>query len=170
VPGEIVVRGESLLRRYYRDEMNPRDMEGWFHTGDLGHLDSEGRLIFEGRLKDMFKIGGENVAATEIEAVLAMHPDVTLAQVISVPDERLVEVSAAFVELRPGRPETDAAMLSAYCEQRLASFKIPRHWRFVTSWPMSSTKIQKFKLREQLMADLGMSLERSGSFSGTDAA
>lgn len=147
--GEIAVRGPGLLRRYYRDGVDPLDERGRFRTGDLGRIDARGHLVFEGRLKDMLKVGGENVAASEIELVLAQHPAVTLAAVVPVPDDRLAEVPVAFVELRPGH-SVDEEELIAFCRSRLASFKVPRQVRLVTSWPMSATKIQKFRLRTLL--------------------
>jgi acyl-CoA synthetase (AMP-forming)/AMP-acid ligase II len=122
---------------------------GWLRTGDLGALDADGRLRFHGRAKDVLKVGGENVSALEVESHLARHPAVKLAQVIGRPDARLGEVPVAFVETRPGR-EVAAAALVEHCRAGLASFKVPREVRFVTEWPMSSTKIQKYRLREQL--------------------
>jgi acyl-CoA synthetase (AMP-forming)/AMP-acid ligase II len=101
----------------------------------------------------MLKVGGENVAALEIENLLATHPAVKLAQVVGVPDPRYVEVPAAFVELAPGA-ETTPQELIEYCGGTIASFKVPRYIRFVEEWPMSATKIQKFRLREQLIAEL----------------
>ena len=152
VRGEIVVRGYSLFTGYYN---NPEataavvDADGWFHTGDLGEVDSEGRVRYISRLKDMLKVGGENVACAEIEDLLCSHPDVAVAAVIGVPHERLAEVPFAFVELVPGGTATEADLI-AYCTGAIASFKVPRHVRFVTDWPMSATKIQKHRLRESL--------------------
>ncbi|MFD2137146.1 MFS transporter [Novosphingobium resinovorum] len=93
----------------------------------------------------MLKIGGENVAAVELESFLATHPAIRMAQVVGVPDERLMEVAAAFIELNPGEAlsEEDVAR---HCAGRIASYKIPRYVRFVESWPMSATKVQKFEL------------------------
>lgn len=152
-PGEIVVRSASVLRRYHGDPKSPVDTGGWFHTGDLGRIDADGHLVYDGRLKDMLKVGGENVAASEIERVLCQHSSVTLAAVVSIPDDRLLEVPAAFVELKPGRSAQPEELIE-FCAQRLAGFKVPRIVRFVTEWPMSATKLQKFRLREQLLADL----------------
>jgi acyl-CoA synthetase (AMP-forming)/AMP-acid ligase II len=101
----------------------------------------------------MLKVGGENVAALEVEAFLATHPAVKVAQVVGVPDERYVEVPAAFVELADGA-ELDADGLVAFCRGRIASFKVPRHVRFVDEWPMSATKIQKHRLRDALLEEL----------------
>jgi acyl-CoA synthetase (AMP-forming)/AMP-acid ligase II len=103
----------------------------------------------------MLKVGGENVAAAEVEAVLSAHKAVELAQVIGLPDARLEEVPAAFVKLH-ANAETSADELIAYVKERIASFKVPRHVRFVEEWPMSASKIQKFKLRQELMAELGL--------------
>src|SRR6186997_2168800 len=98
----------------------------------------------------MLKVGGENVAPAEIETVLMTHPAVLLAAVVGLPDSRLEEVPAAFVELRPGFAASPEE-LGAFCEGRLARFKLPRHVRIVTEWPMSATKIQKHVLQEQLL-------------------
>lgn len=100
----------------------------------------------------MLKIGGENVAALEIESYLCTHPDIELAQVIAVPDGHLFEVAAAYVELRPGARLTAAEVVD-YCLGRIASYKVPRYVRFVTEWPMSTTKIQKFRLSREFAAE-----------------
>ena len=109
--------------------------------------------MFHGRTKDMLKVGGENVAAAEIEAVLHSHPSVQLAQVVGLPDLRYVEVPAAFIELRAGASAGEQELID-HCKGKLASFKLPRHVRFVTSWPMSTSKIQKFRLRDTLVEEL----------------
>jgi acyl-CoA synthetase (AMP-forming)/AMP-acid ligase II len=103
----------------------------------------------------MLKVGGENVAAVEVESYLATHPAVKMAQVVGVPDLRLLEVPSAFVELVPGRTATEEELI-AYCQAGIASFKVPRHVRFITEWPMSATKIQKFRLRDGLIAELDL--------------
>jgi fatty-acyl-CoA synthase len=154
--GEIVARGPNMLAGYYNAPDKTAeviDAEGWFHTGDIGSFDGEGQIMFHGRTKDMMKVGGENVAAAEIEAVLQTHPAVKLAQVTGIPDDRYVEVPAAFVELNDGAATTEAD-LKAHCTGKLASFKLPRHVRFVSEWPMSTSKIQKFRLRDMLVAEL----------------
>jgi acyl-CoA synthetase (AMP-forming)/AMP-acid ligase II len=156
--GEVLVRGYSLFEGYYKDaekSAQALDAGGWFHTGDIGSLDEDGRIAYHGRTKDMLKVGGENVAALEIESYLSTHPAVRLAQVVGIPDERLVEVPAAFVEIEPGQQVTEEELI-AFCRGQIASFKIPRHVRFVAEWPMSATKIQKFRLREQLLSELGL--------------
>lgn len=151
--GEIWVRGYAVFDGYYKapDKNAEAFHQGWFRTGDLGSLDRRGAIRFHGRIKDMLKVGGENVAALEIESFLARHPSVRLAQVVGVPDDRLLEVPVAFVELLPDAQAT-ADELIGFCRGQLASFKVPRAVHFVTEWPMSSTKVQKFRLREQLLA------------------
>jgi fatty-acyl-CoA synthase len=129
------------------------DADGWFHTGDIGALSPEGRVTYLGRLKDMLKVGGENVAAVEIESYLGTHPAVSIAAVVGVPDPKYVEVAAAFLELRPGQELTEDEVVE-FCRAGLAAFKVPRHVRFVTEWPMSATKIQKYRLQESLSAEL----------------
>ena len=154
--GELRATGYSLLERYHNDPERTAeafDEDGWFCTGDLGSVDADGRVTYVNRLKDMLKVGGENVAAAEIEALVESHPAVSICQVVGVPDDRLDEVPAAFVELRPGHTVTEAEVI-AHCTGRIASFKVPRHVRVVTEWPMSATKVQKFRLREQLAAEL----------------
>lgn len=152
--GEIWVRGYNVFDGYHKSpEKNAESfVDGWFRTGDLCSVDENDRIRYHGRLKDMLKVGGENVAAVEIESFLATHPAVKLAVVIGVPDARLLEAAAAFVELQPGAQASERDILD-YCRGRIASFKVPRHVRFVSEWPMSSTKVQKFKLREWFDAE-----------------
>ncbi len=154
--GELVVRGYCLLEGYYKDPEKTSqalDRDGWFHTGDIGSIDEAGTLMFHGRFKDMLKVGGENVAAAEIEAQLQKHPAVKLAQVVGIPDAKYAEVPAAFVELKPDQKATEAELME-FCRREIAGFKVPRHVRFVTEWPMSSSKIQKFRLRSALVDEL----------------
>jgi acyl-CoA synthetase (AMP-forming)/AMP-acid ligase II len=154
--GEILIRGVTQFERYWNDPEKTAavvEADGWLHTGDHGALDATGNLRFLGRLKDMLKVGGENVAPAEIESHLSTHPAVKLVQVVGIPDERLVEVPAAFVELRPGA-QAEEQELIAFCRGALASFKVPRHVRFTSDWPLSATKVQKAPLRERLLAEL----------------
>jgi fatty-acyl-CoA synthase/long-chain acyl-CoA synthetase len=156
--GEAWIRGYSTFTRYYKSPEKTAealDAEGWFHSGDLISIDTDGQLMFHGRLKDMLKVGGENVAAVEIESFLQQHEAVKLAQVVGVPDPRLSEVPAAFIELEPGK-SVEADELIAFCKGKIAGFKIPRHIRFVKQWPMSSTKIQKYRLQKELVEELGL--------------
>lgn len=149
--GEIWVRGYCLLSRYHKDPapvVTGEPDPGWYRTGDLGAL-VDGRLSFRGRLKDMIKVGGENVAAAEVEDFLLRHPAVALVQVVAAPDVRLGEVPVAFVEPAPGHTVTEAEILG-FCRGSMAAYKVPRAVRFVTEWPMSATKISKPALRALL--------------------
>ena len=153
--GEIYVRGFLLFKGYYKqpeETAKAIDDQGWFHTGDLGSLDHAGRIRFHGRIKDVLKVGGENVSPLEIEAWLSTHPDIMVAQVVGAPDARLDEVVAAFIQLKPGA-SVNVQDIIDYCEGQIASFKVPRIVRFITEWPMSATKIQKSALRDQLLAE-----------------
>jgi fatty-acyl-CoA synthase len=156
-PGEILVRGYCLFEGYYRDEEKNAECftaDGWFRTGDICSVDAEGYISYLTRAKDMLKVGGENVAAAEIEGLLHQHPAVLLAQVVSAPDPKYVEVPAAFVQLVEGESATEQELID-FCTGQIASFKVPRHVRFVSEWPMSATKIQKVRLREQIAQELG---------------
>jgi len=152
--GEIWIKGYCVFDGYYKaPEKNAEAFhDGWFRTGDLCSVDEDNRIGFHGRIKDMLKVGGENVAAVEIESFLSGHPAVKLAQVIGVPDDHLLEVPAAYIELNENQLVTEESLIE-WCKGEIASFKIPRHVRFVTEWPMSSTKVQKFRLVEQFAGE-----------------
>jgi fatty-acyl-CoA synthase len=156
-PGEIRVRGYSLMQGYYnKPEATAAavDADGWMHTGDMGVFRADGHLHFMGRYKDMLKIGGENVDPMEVEAYLMSQPGIDVAAVVSYPDARLGEVGVAFVRGQPGHALTEEEVL-ARCRGRIASFKIPRHVIFVDDFPMTSSgKIQKVKLREEALSRL----------------
>jgi fatty-acyl-CoA synthase/long-chain acyl-CoA synthetase len=152
--GEILLRGYCVMTEYYKDPTKTAealDAEGWLHTGDLYSRTPDGRVIFHGRLKDMLKVGGENVATIEIESFLCSHPAVRMASVVGRPDPRLDEVPVAFVELRDGMSVT-AEELRAFCDGRISRYKIPAEIHFLAGdqWPMSTTKIDKRGLRARL--------------------
>lgn len=154
--GDICIRGPGMLTGYYKDPEKTAeaiDHEGWLHTGDLGSVDAAGQIMFHGRTKDMLKVGGENVAAAEIEAVLSTHPAVELAQVVGAPDPRYEEVAAAFIKLKSSASASEHDLIE-HCQGKLARFKIPRYVRFVDAWPMSTSKIQKFKLKDDITREL----------------
>ena len=154
--GEIRYRGYSLFSGYYNDPDITRasiDSDGWFHSGDLGTVDERGRLKFVSRLKDMMKVGGENVAAAEIEDFLQLHPDVLTAQVVGAPDARYSEVACAYVVKRPDSPLTETELID-YCRGKISTFKIPRYVRFVDEYPMSGTKVRKHELRSRIAHEL----------------
>jgi fatty-acyl-CoA synthase len=160
-PGErgiIQFRGYNTLTRYWKSPEKTAESvlkDGWVTMQDLGVCDEAGRVLFLGRQKETLKVGGENVAPQEIEAMLSTHPAVKLVQVAGIPDERLLEVPVAFVELVPGA-SVDEQELIAHCHGKIASFKVPRMVRFIADgeWPMSATKIQRFALRERLLVEL----------------
>lgn len=153
VSGEIVIRGWSVMLGYFKNEQATRDTideDGWFHTGDIGRLDPQGNLFFVDRIKDMIKPGGENVSAAEVERVIQGFPGVAQVAVIGRADERLGEVPVAFVEMLPGSPFDEAALI-AHCAALMASFKVPRSAYDTHEWPMTeSGKILKRELAARL--------------------
>jgi acyl-CoA synthetase (AMP-forming)/AMP-acid ligase II len=152
VPGEIHFRGAGSFRGYYKDPKATRATilpGGWIRSGDLGVFDEEGWLYYLGRIKDVLKVGGENVAAVEVESFLSGHPAVKFVQVIGKTDERMGEIPVAFIELNAEATVSEGDIID-FCKGKIANYKIPRHVIFVTQWPYSATKIQKFKLKEQL--------------------
>ena len=154
--GEILIKGYCVFEGYHNAPDKNKEAfteDGWFRTGDLCSLDEDGRVTYHGRIKDMLKVGGENVAAVEIEGFLSHHPAIQLAQVVSAPDNKYVEVPAAFIQLKDGMVATEDEIIE-FCKGQLSSFKIPRYVRFVTEWPMSATKIQKIRLREQIATEI----------------
>ncbi|VVP70899.1 Long-chain-fatty-acid--CoA ligase [Pseudomonas fluorescens] len=159
--GEICAKGWSLMKGYYKlpDKTAETLRSGWLYTGDLGELGADGRLRFIGRLKDMFRVGGENVSPLEVEQVLLKHPSVELAQVVGVPDPRLGEVPAAYVTLRSGQ-QVDATALIAFCKERCANFKVPRYLSVVEGFESigmtGSSKVQKNRLREHAIKAFGL--------------
>lgn len=152
--GEIWVRGFSVMDGYYGDREKTAAVlstDGWLRTGDLYTRSANGSVVFNGRLKDMLKVGGENVATMEVEAFLCSHPDVKLAEVVGKADPRLDEVPVAFVELRDGATLSPDDLIG-FCRGRIASYKVPREVHFVmaSEWPMSATKVDKRALRARL--------------------
>jgi fatty-acyl-CoA synthase len=158
--GEIQVRGWNVMRGYYNNpEANAKAFtaDGWLRTGDLGELTPDGRLRMSGRLKDVFRVGGENVAPAEVEEVLLAHPAVETAQVIGVPDARLGEVGCAYVTLK-GDGEASEKELLEWCRGRMANFRVPRYLKIVEDFEAigmtASGKVQKTKLREHALREL----------------
>ena len=157
--GELCTRGYSVMLGYWN---NPEataeaiDAARWMHTGDLATMDDEGYVNIVGRIKDMIIRGGENVYPREVEEFLYTHPDISDVQVIGVPSARYGEEVMAWIKPREGAVLTDEE-LTAFCRGKIATFKIPRYWKFVDGFPMTVTgKIQKFKMREQAVAELGL--------------
>ena len=152
--GEFRVKGH-VTPGYYKDAEQTRaafDADGYFITGDLGMIGDDGRVRFRGRLKEMIKTAGMNVAPLEVEAVLLGHAAVKQAYVIGVPDRARGELVVAAVELRDGAPAT-AEALAAFCRERLAGYKVPARFVFrkADEFPRTPTgKVQKPRLREEL--------------------
>lgn len=156
VNGEILIRGSLVFKGYYNDPENTAkvfDADHWYHTGDRGHVDSEGRVTFVDRLKDTLRVGGENVSSSDVEGYLLSHPAVKAAAVVAAPDEKYEQVPAAFIETQPGAILTEQELID-YCLGSIATYKVPRYVRFVQEWPMSSTKIRKPVLREAIEKEL----------------
>jgi fatty-acyl-CoA synthase len=157
--GELLTRGYMVMQGYWDDPERTAeavDEDGWMHTGDLATLDDEGWLRITGRAKDMVIRGGENVYPREVEEVLYRHPKILEAQVFGVPDPKLGEAVAVWVQLREDEALT-AEEVTTFCKNEMAHFKVPVHVRFVTEFPMTVTgKIQKFEMRRQLAEELGV--------------
>ncbi len=149
--GEIVMRGNNVMKGYYRDEAGTDHAfkGGWMHSGDLGVQHSDGYVELRDRAKDIVISGGENISTVEIEHALLSHPAVLVATVIGVPDEKWGERPKAFVVCKPG-VEVNEAELIAYLQSHIARYKVPKAVEFVEHLPTTSTgKIQKFELREK---------------------
>jgi fatty-acyl-CoA synthase len=162
VEKEIQVRGWSVMRGYVNDaDATARAFtpDGWLRTGDLGELTTDGRLRMSGRLKDVFRVGGENVAPAEVEEVLLAHPAVETAQVIGVPDARLGEVACAYVTLKSGFSASEEEILS-FARGKAANFRVPRYLRIVEDFEAigmtASGKVQKQKLKERALKEFGL--------------
>ncbi|MGI3903154.1 MAG: AMP-binding protein [Janthinobacterium lividum] len=154
VIGEIWARGYSVMRDYFDQPEATRaalDVENWLHTGDLGTIDDSGYCRVQGRLKDMIIRGGENIYPREVEDVLFEHPEVADASVVGVPDADWGEVAVAFIRLRLAGSSGEEDLV-AFCRSRLASFKVPRIWRFVEEMPQTASgKTQKFALLKRYL-------------------
>ncbi|MDO9599205.1 MAG: AMP-binding protein [Azoarcus sp.] len=158
-PGELCTRGYSVMLGYWGDEHKSReaiDAAGWMHTGDLATIDDQGYCRIVGRIKDMVIRGGENVYPREIEEFLYRHPKVLDVQVVGVPDVRYGEELCAWIIPREEGSLTEDEV-RAFCQGQIAHYKIPRHIRFVDSFPMTVTgKIQKFLIRKKMKEELGI--------------
>ena len=157
--GELCTRGYSVMLGYWD---NPEatdkaiDDAGWMHTGDLAQMDAEGYVAITGRIKDMIIRGGENIYPREIEDFLYTHPAISDVQVIGVPDDKYGEEVMAWVKLVDSQ-QLDEEGLRAFCQGRIAHYKVPRYVKFVDAFPMTVTgKIQKFKMREAATQELGL--------------
>jgi fatty-acyl-CoA synthase len=156
-PGELCTRGYAVMLGYWEDDERTAqaiDKAGWMHTGDLATIDAEGYCAIVGRIKDMVIRGGENVYPREVEEFLYKHPKIFDVQVFGVADPKYGEEICAWIKLRDGETMT-AEDVRAFCRDQIAHFKVPRHIRFVTEFPMTVTgKIQKYLMREAMTRDL----------------
>jgi fatty-acyl-CoA synthase len=162
--GELCTRGYSVMLGYWNDPQataSSIDAARWMHTGDLAVMREDGCVNIVGRLKDMVIRGGENIYPREIEEFLYSHPAVAEVQVIGVPDRKYGEEVCAWIRLREGQ-STTSDEIRDYCRGKIATYKIPRYVRFVTEFPMTVTgKIQKFRMREQMIAELQLRVDQT---------
>ena len=162
-PGELWVRGYSVMRGYWGDEARTREaiVDGWMRTGDLATIDAEGYCNIVGRAKDMLIRGGENVYPREIEEFLYRHPKVQSAQVFGVPDPKYGEEVCAWIVLKPGEQASEDE-IRAFCRDQIAHYKVPRYIRFVPEMPMTITgKAQKFIMRQRMIDELKLDVAKT---------
>jgi len=159
-PGELCTRGYSVMLGYWEQPDKTAeaiDSARWMHTGDLATMDDDGYLSIVGRIKDMVIRGGENVYPREIEEFLYTHPDIADVQVIGVPDPRYGEELMAWIVMRPGAEPLTAKGVGAFCQGRLAHYKVPRYVHVVDGFPMTVTgKIRKMEMRAEAAEILGL--------------
>ena len=153
--GEVITRANVVMKGYWRQQeaTDAVIVDGWFHTGDMALLDSEGFIEVVDRKKDLIISGGENISSIEVEGFLYKHPSVLEAAVIAVPDERWGETVCALVVLKPGTQASEDELIE-FCRAHLAHFKCPRRIQFIEALPRTGTgKIQKNVLRNQYWGD-----------------
>ncbi|WP_197087471.1 AMP-binding protein [Bradyrhizobium sp. LTSP857] len=155
--GELCTRGYSVMLGYWNDEARTKDAidsAGWMHTGDLATIDEDGYCRIVGRIKDMVIRGGENIYPREVEEYLYQHPDIQDVQVFGVPDTKYGEEICAWIIAKAG-VTLDEEAVRKFCQDRISHYKIPRHIRFVESFPSTVTgKVQKFAMREAMVQEL----------------
>jgi fatty-acyl-CoA synthase len=159
-PGELCTRGYSVMLGYWEQPDKTAeaiDAARWMHTGDLATMDDDGYLSIVGRIKDMVIRGGENVYPREIEEFLYTHPDIADVQVIGVPDAKYGEELMAWIVMRSGVEPLTAEGVRAFCQGRLAHYKVPRYVHVVDGFPMTVTgKIRKMEMRAEAAEILGL--------------
>ena len=149
--GEVMFRGNVVMKGYLK---NPEATQkafagGWFHSGDLGVVHPDSYVQLKDRSKDIIISGGENISSIEIEDILHSHEDIVAVAVVAMPHEKWGETPCAFVELRQGKTISDAD-LTAWCKERMASYKVPRKFIFEAIPKTSTGKVQKFLLRQKV--------------------
>jgi fatty-acyl-CoA synthase len=157
--GELLTRGYLVMLGYWEDPENTAaaiDAARYMHTGDVAVMDDDGYVNISGRIKDMVIRGGENVYPREVEEFLYTHPAIKDVSIVGVPDEKFGEELCAWIVVADGASLTEDEV-RAYCRDRIAHYKIPRYVKFVDGFPMTVTgKIQKYKMREASVAELGL--------------
>ncbi|GAA0973867.1 3-[(3aS,4S,7aS)-7a-methyl-1,5-dioxo-octahydro-1H-inden-4-yl]propanoyl:CoA ligase [Nocardioides aquaticus] len=158
--GELCTRGYSVMLGYWEEPEKTAeaiDADGWMHTGDLAEMRPDGYCNIVGRIKDLVIRGGENVYPREVEDFLYTHPDIEDVQVIGVPDEKYGEELCAWIKMKAGTEPLDTAAVRAFCDGRLAHFKVPRYVMVVEEFPMTVTgKVRKVEMRETTATRLGL--------------
>ncbi|HUN28359.1 MAG TPA: AMP-binding protein [Alphaproteobacteria bacterium] len=156
-PGELCTRGYCVMLGYWDDPQNTAasiDSARYMHTGDIAIMDNDGYVMISGRVKDMVIRGGENIYPREVEEFLFSHPAIRDVSVVGVPDDRFGEQLCAWIVLREGASASEED-LKAFCQGKIAHFKVPHYVRFIDGFPMTVTgKIQKYKLREMFKESL----------------
>jgi fatty-acyl-CoA synthase len=162
MPGELCARGYMVMKGFYNDPAATEaviDKDGWLHTGDLSMMDDRGYCRIVGRARDVIIRGGENIYPREIEEFLYTCPGISAAQVVGIPDRKYGEQVIAWIKLEEGSALTEAR-IRAFCEGKIARFKIPKHIKFVREFPLTVTgKVQKFRIREMMIEELGLAGE-----------
>jgi len=160
--GELCTRGYSTMLGYWEDKSKTEaaiSATQWYHTGDIGSMDSDGYVMLNGRIKDMVIRGGENIYPVEVEQYLYKHPAIEDVQVVGLPDKRMGEEVCAAIRIKEGMTLTERAVKD-FCKGNLAHFKIPRYVVFVDSFPLTVTgKIQKYIMRQDLVKQLNLEHE-----------
>ena len=151
VPGEIMVRGDNVMKGYYKDPENTArtlEPDGWMHSGDLGYMDEDGFVFVTGRIKELIIKGGENIAPREIDEALLRHPAVLEAAAVGIPDKNYGQEIMACVVLKPGH-ECSIDELVTFSQRELGKYKTPKVIKFVDDLPKGpSGKVQRLKLLE----------------------
>lgn len=156
--GELCTRGYSVMLGYWNNEQATKEsiINGWMHTGDLAQMDDEGYIAITGRIKDLIIRGGENIYPRELEEFFYTHPAISDVQVIGIPDPKYGEEVMAWIKVHEGKT-LDEEELKAFCKGKIAHYKVPRYFKFTHDFPMTVTgKIQKFKMRDLSMEELGI--------------
>jgi fatty-acyl-CoA synthase len=157
--GEVCSKGYGVMQGYWGDEeltSETIDKDGFLHSGDLGEMDDRGFVKITGRIKDMIIRGGENIYPREIEEYLYTHPEIAEVQVFGLPDDKYGEKICAWVQVRENSSLTPEKVRD-YCQGKITYFKIPKHVKIVSGYPMTVTgKIQKFIMRDQYAEELSV--------------